>query len=246
VKALIGSVCGLITVVVATAQITIIPKDGSNEIRVRNDSAKNLVAFAVRATRANGSDLIMLPTATDDSITVYVDSTADERMAPITPGHERIVPMGHILRAPGKGALIGIYKPPFITAGIFADGTTTGNAALLDRLIVRRSNVLQAVEISLEILTDAGNSNVQRDHFIQQFKFMADSARRWYVPQDQRVASDVYQSVVEKLLNLPEGPPGSPFPPDAFVAQETGTLNRLRVTLLDSQPSLAEAAAIRR
>jgi hypothetical protein len=56
--------------------------------------------------------------------------------------------------------------------------------------------------------------------------FVADSARRWYIPQDQRVVRDVYRAIVEKLLNLAEEPAGSPFPPDAFVARKAAMLNR--------------------
>jgi len=138
------------------------------------------------------------------------------------------------------------YQQPILTAGIFADGTTVGDEALLNRLILRRCNMLQAVETALQMLSDAGRHNAPREHLIGQFKMMADSVRRWYLPPEQRVGSGVYQSIVGKLINLPEEQLGSPFPPTTFVAQETAMLNRQRVTLVESQPSLADAGFIER
>ena len=133
-----------------------------------------------------------------------------------------------------------------VTAGILANGTTTGDAALLTRLIVRRGHQLAAVEMAMEMLSDAGRRNVPRDQLIEQFKKMMKSVSHWYLPPEQQVGSSVYQSLVGKLINLPEEPVGSPFPPSTFVAQETAMLNRQRVTLMESQPSLADVAFIGR
>ena len=129
-----------------------------------------------------------------------------------------------------------VWEEP-IVAGILADGTTTGDAALLTRLIVRRGNQLAAVEMAMEMLSDAGRRNVPRDQLIEQFKKMMKSVSHWYLPPEQQVGSSVYQSLVGKLINLPEEPVGSPFPPSTFVAEETAILNRQRVALSESQPA---------
>jgi hypothetical protein len=210
----------------------------SSEIRIRNNSAVSLAAFAIG----------MAPMAQDAPISapllVYVDTAVDQTVMPLLPNQEYTVPVPGRFR-PGQPRE-DLFAPPIVTAGIFADGATTGDPALLRRLILRRCNMLQAVEAALEMLSDAGRHNVPRSQMIEQFRKMADSVNHWYLPQEQQVGRDLYQSIVEKLRNLPEGPLGSPFPPAAFVEDETAMLNRQRVSLLDSQPSLADAALIGR
>lgn len=88
-----------------------------------------------------------------------------------------------------------VLEEPIAAAGIWADGTTTGQAALLVRLMLRRSNMLLAVETTLEALSDAGRRNVARDLSVEQFKKLANSARRWYLPAEQQIGAELYQSM---------------------------------------------------
>ena len=72
------------------------------------------------------------------------------------------------------------------------------------------------------------------------------SSRSWRIPRavgtcprSNRLAPNSTNPWPE-MMNLPEEPAGSPFPPSEFVAQETTILSRQRVTLLESEPSFAE------
>lgn len=217
--------------------------NGSPEIRIRNNSAVSLAAFAISVKLANGAGAAPLK--------VYVDPAIDATARPLLPNQERAV-MPERTVATGKltnGKMIygpPIFEEPIVTAGIFADGTTTGDAILLTRLLLRRSNMLAAVEMALETLSEVGRHNVPRGELIGEFKKMAGSVSHWYLPPEQQVGRGLYQSIVGKLINLPEEQVGSPFPPAPFVAQETAMLNQQRVTLLESQPSLADASFIGR
>ena len=204
----------------------------SPEIRIRNNSPVSLAAFAIRMNPLVRSNADNAP------LMVYVDTAVDTVATPLLPNQERTVPVP--IRIRPERPVDDLFEQPILTAGIFTDGTTTGDAALLTRLLSRRSNIA-AVETAMEMLSDAGRHNVPRDHLIEQFKNMSRSVSHWYLPPEQQVGRDLYQSIIGKLINLPDEPVGSAFPPSAFVEQETAMLNRQRVTLWESQPSMADA-----
>jgi hypothetical protein len=236
--------------------------DGSTEIKIRNTSAVSLTAFAISANVIRVNPAARSTADHNAPFVAYYDPAIDQTTEPLPPNQERALPRVTLICASAPRNLASALRgeeekssPPSlmwagrtasfcdlehpITAGILADGSTSGDAALLARLMLRRSNMLLAVETALETLSDAGGRNVPRDRLIEQFRKMADSMRRWYLPAEQQVGSSVYQSIVRKLMNLPEELVGSPFPPNNFVAQETGMLNRQRVILMASKPSLA-------
>jgi hypothetical protein len=178
---------------------------------------------------------------------IYFDDLIDTvpDAVPLLPNQEfTFVPAYAVPR--NRQAGMPALAEPVVTAGIFSDGTTAGDEALITRLILRRCSMLQAVETSLEMIADAGRRNVARGQMIKQFKTLANSVRRWYLPQEQQVGILIYQPIIGKLINLPEEQLGSPFPPAAFVERETAMLNRQRTLLLESQPSLADAGGYTR
>jgi hypothetical protein len=211
-----------------------------DDVKIRNDSKISLVAYVVSVKR--------VPQTVNSGSAPFVrysDPLIEPAAKPLLPGEERVVMsmgMNPGLTNPGTR----FFEEPVVTAGVFADDTTTGDAALLSGLVLRRSNMLLAVETTLETLSDAGRRNIPRDQLIGEFKKMADSLRRWYLPPEQQVGLGLYQAIIGKLMNLPDAPFGSAFPPATFVAAEAATLRQQRLILSESQPSLSDGAVIAR
>ena len=216
--------------------------DGTTEIRLRNTSTATLAAFAISvsySTRAH---------ATNDPLIVWVDPALDPFRGPTRHqsqlANRPLLPNQEFTWLPERMLVVTeksgkpLFEQP-IAAAIFADGTTAGNAALLTRLMDRRINMLLAVDIALETLLDAGKPDTTRDRLISQFRTMADSTRRWYLPPEQKVGLGLYQSIAGKLMYLPDERIGSLHDPGSFVARQAATLNQQRVALLallESQP----------
>lgn len=239
----IGSIASVFAcILAANAQVTgslrRLP-DGQDEVRIRNDSSLPLIAFAVTAKQ------VPFETAASTSpLVVYADPLIDTKVAPVATNEERVV-----MRRGGtiwaRNGLVQLHlEPPIIAAGIFEDGSTAGDPVLVTRLVSRRGNMLLAVETTLELLMDAGRRNIPRDQLIAQFQRIASSMNRGYLSPEQQVGRALYQSITGKLINLPQGELGSPFPPADFVAKEIAVLNRQRVALSESQPSLIDAALL--
>jgi hypothetical protein len=198
-------------------------KDGVDEVGIQNHSQAALIAYVVSAKPSPDSvEISRAPVVT------YSDPLVDPAAKPLLVGEERIAIRIGILDRSGKPRAPHFLVDPS-AAGIFADGTTTGDAALLTRMILRRSNMLLAVENSLEALSNAGRHSVPKAQLVEQFKRMADLLDHGYLPSEQRIGRRLYQSIIEKLNGLQEGPLGTPFPPTTFVEAESAPLRRQRV-----------------
>ena len=233
--------------------------NGSTGVKLRNNSGGTLVAWTITA------DVIVV--IQPDSSTIpphpplvaYYDpvvgvaaniGVATKPLLPkeeltIQPAIPCLVPRSPN-RALGEIRAACEFREPIVTAGIFDDGSTAGDGVLLNRLMLRRSNMLLAVETALETLRDAGQHNVPKGQLIKQFNDLAGALNHWYLPSEQQVGRGLYKFIAAKVRDLPEEELGAPFPPDAFVVQETVMLNRQRVTLLESQPSLADSVLLKR
>jgi 2-phospho-L-lactate guanylyltransferase (CobY/MobA/RfbA family) len=199
-----------------SSMIAVAP-EGVPEIKIRNISNVNLTAFAISMAPADADGTPFL---------FYLDSAVDDRapnQLPLVPTQEYVVNVP--IRLLGSRQIKDLYKQPIVTAEVFADGTTGGDAILLTRLMSRRNSMLQAVELAHEILANAAKHNVPPPQLIE-----------------QQVGRTVHQSITQKLMDLPPLEVGSPFPPTAFVEKETVVLNRQRSTLLNSRPNIADMA----
>jgi hypothetical protein len=217
--------------------------DGTEQIWIRNSSTKQLAAFVLSVKHISPARLDT--NSLNGPLVVFSDPLLlDTTVIPLPSGEERTITMLGIQQLPRGSFMNGTHfiEQSILTAGIFEDGTSIGDPILLGRLIVRRSNMLQAVETAVALLSNAGGHNISRRQLVEEFQTLADFLNHWYLPPEQQVGRNLYQSIVGKLLNLPEPQFGSPFPPTDFVAQVTASLNRQRVRLLASEPSLQEAA----
>jgi hypothetical protein len=231
--------------------------DGKDELRIRNNSATSLVVFAVTAKRARPSptslgEMLQNSTRAEDAavrnvpFVVYSDPLIEPAAKPLLASEERVMAVTFVQKTAAGTLQPWGLEEPIVTAGISAAGATTGDAGLLSRLMLRRSNMLLAVETALETLSNAERQSISRYQLIVQFKKITDSLHRWYLPLEQQIGLRVYEPILGKLVNMPKGPDGSPDPLTPFLAEETALLRQRRVTLSESRPTLADAALIGR
>lgn len=245
-KAVISLASMLAVAFSLNAQITVTLNQlpDHSEVRIRNNAVGSLTAFAISAQWKVVGDvdgrLSKLLNA-DIPKKLYADSLVDTAATLLPRNEERGLEWGAPrLRATALSSPRAVLGEPISSAGILEDGTTTGDTALLRLLLMRRSNMLLAVDTALETLSEAGKHNVPPGWLIGQFRRL--SLSRFYLPPEQEVGRSLYESILGKLINLPDEPLGSPFPPTAFVEKETAELRQRRTALVESRPNLEDAA----
>ncbi len=228
---------------------------GEIQITIRNNSDRTLTAFAVSAHVIPVQPASGIRDTSSTLWAAYHDSSIDLAMNAGPPNHERTIygrvgcrpPMGLWTKEGNKASPVANcdqYEEPLTTAGIYADGSTTGNPVLLTRLMLRRSSMLMAIDTASAALSESGKHNYPRAQLVDQFRKLVDSVSGWYLFPEQQIGRDLFESIVGKLKNLPQGELGEPFPPTAFIEEETARLKQMRIALWDSQPSLADGGAL--
>lgn len=243
-KILFSLVAPLAFAFAASGQITaaLTRSEGRAAIAVTNNESLSLNAIAIRLQwklRGNWpSEALDLAKA---HARFYLDSLIDSA-TPLTPHEVRILDgraLGFLQLADPRVT----FTEPIAIAGIFADGSTTGDPSLLTLMLLRRSNMLLAAETAIDILSDAGKHNVPPGWLTGQFRRL--SLSHFYLLPEQEVGRTVYESILAKLTNLPDAPLGSPFPPTSFVERETAALGEVRAALVDSRPNLEQKTGLR-
>lgn len=127
--------------------------DGREEIKVLNQSAVGVEAFAVKVTPSSTTMMRGGRLLSYGPLMMFFDPIVDQSSALATNEERSLMVRGP---APRNQR---IFEEPVITAGIFADRTIAGDTNLLIRLLTRRRNTLQAIETSLELLASESPRN---------------------------------------------------------------------------------------
>src|SRR5262249_43683645 len=137
--------------------------DGGVEIRIRNNSTVTLTAFAVKVDHATGTAASETgPKAFLDSGTIYADVVTDTTLQPLESGQERTrepwirsqrggpLPLKQVRTDARKELVkqVDLSEHTVKVAGLFADGTTSGDTGLVTRLMLRRSNMLLSINLT--------------------------------------------------------------------------------------------------
>ncbi len=202
--------------------------DNADEVKIRNTSAGDLTAFAVRMPRVMG-------TGPSNNVGVAIFDAVIGPEAALAPNGERFIQ---------RKIRYGSKAPEDVaaTAAIFADGSSTGDPVLINSLLARRSNLLLAIDMSLEAFADGERQGASLYDLIGRFKRLSEGNHRWYLSQDQQIGLTVYEPILAKLMHMPKSPQGSPDVLAAYLAQETAALRKRRLVLSESQPSLGNRA----
>ncbi len=211
--------------------------DGLDEVRIRNNSATTLVASVVTGKlvmpifRTQWPSLRNADPTAEAPFVVYSNPFVETATSPLPTKEERVLETADLQRPITGMVRAWSLEETKVAAGIFADGSTTGDMAWLRRLMLRRSNTLLAVEAALDTLSYSGVQNVSRRELIARFRKLDDSLNRWYLPPEQQIGRRVYQTILEELINTPNAP-------SMFISEEIAVLRKRRVALSESQPSL--------
>jgi hypothetical protein len=151
----------------------------------------------------------------------YYDSMTDPQMAqPIPAGQDQVLPF----RIGGNG----MYAKVTVAASIFADGTSIGEKATVQKILDRRNYMLVSLNKSINELTQASKEKLTRSQILSQVQLAYGQELSAGLDQDLTGCIQTVRSLVLGMLQNGRNPDGSPVPVDTTIRSILDTLQSRR------------------
>ena len=154
----------------------------------------------------------------------YYDSLTDPQIAqPLPPGQDVVLPF----RIGGNG----MYAKVAVAASIFADGSSYGEKATVQKILDRRNYMLVSLNKSIGELTQDSKAKLMRDQIIAQFQMALNQEMGAGLDQDLNYCVQTVRSLVLGTLRSARAPDGSAPPTETLVQSILETLKSRRELL---------------
>jgi hypothetical protein len=154
----------------------------------------------------------------------YYDALTDPQLAqPIPPGQDAVLPF----RIGGNG----MYGKVTVAAGFFADGTSFGEPATVQKVLNRRNFMFVSLNKSINELTQASKDKLTRDQITNQFQIALGQEMGAGLDQDLNGCIQTVRGLVLGMLRVSRNPNGSPIPVETTLQTILDTLKSRRELL---------------
>ena len=151
----------------------------------------------------------------------YYDSLTDPQIAqPLPPGQDLILPF----RIGGNG----MYAKVAVAASVFADGTSYGETATVQKILNRRNYMLVSLNKSIAELNQASKSGLTRDQIIAQFQMALNQEMGAGLDQDLDSCVQTVRGLVLGTLRSARAPDGTAPPTQVILDSIIATLKSRR------------------
>jgi len=155
----------------------------------------------------------------------YYDSLTDPQFAqPLLPGQDVVLPY----RIGGNGMLAKVA----VAASIFADGSSYGEKATVQKILDRRNYMLVSLNKSIGELTQAAKAGVMREQIIAQFQTALNQEMGAGLDPELNYCIQTVRGLVLGMLRVNRAPDGT-APPTATILQSIVDTLKARRELLN-------------
>lgn len=154
----------------------------------------------------------------------YYDSLTDPQLAqPVPPGQDIILPF----RIGGNGW----YAKVAVAASVFADGSSYGEKATVQKILDRRNYMLVSLNKSIAELTQDSKAKLMREQIIAQFQMALNQEMSAGMDQDLNSCIQTVRGLVIGTLRSVRAPDGTAPPTETIVQSILETLKSRRELL---------------